>query len=146
MALALYRSSASVVPTSVRSIQRAGSSRYSTRLLPRDSGGAQRMGGQLNQQLFEAQADSADVLDFGEILREAAFRRQKLAFEGLPQAELARYNAQFVITKDGQILDHDPDLVTLTMRFFSTHPKDEQVYIAKVGGTLEIRVTTPFFI
>jgi hypothetical protein len=83
---------------------------------------------------------TAKVTELGEV----EFRRQKRAFEAILPAQLSQYSGQFVISKDGQILDHDLDLVSLTNRFFGQH-RDAQVYITRVGGMPEIRIDTPFF-
>jgi hypothetical protein len=75
---------------------------------------------------------------------ELEFQQQKEAFLAIPPLLLAQYQNQFVVSHNGEILDQDPDLPTLTGRFFAQH-EDLSVYIAKVGDTIRATIDTPFF-
>jgi hypothetical protein len=75
---------------------------------------------------------------------ELEFEQQKEAFLAIPPLFLAQYQNQFVVSRNGEILDQDPDLPTLTGRFFAQH-EDLPVYIAKVGDTIRATIDTPFF-
>jgi hypothetical protein len=82
----------------------------------------------------------AETLRFSEI----EFWQQKQAFLALPSAMLAAYTGEFVIVRNGQILDHDRSLPALTSRFFR-QVGDMAVYISRIGGESELRIDTPFF-
>lgn len=71
------------------------------------------------------------------------FEQQRLAFRMIPSAHLVRYAGEFVLSRDGQIVDHDVDLAALTRRSMETLG-DIPVYIEKVGEEFEIRIDTPF--
>jgi len=75
--------------------------------------------------------------------KEVAFLRQRRAFRAIAQGDLIRYRGQFVVAKDGQIVDHDHDLVVLSGRFFAQHPNDS-VYVTFVDGPA-LQINTPFF-
>lgn len=75
---------------------------------------------------------------------EIEFLEQKEAFLLIPPIPLAQYQGQYVVSHNGEILDHDPDLPTLTARFFETHG-DVPVYITKIGEEVDDRFDTPFF-
>jgi hypothetical protein len=66
-----------------------------------------------------------------------AFEIQKKAFQEIPARVLAQYEHQFVISRDGQIIDSDFDLPTLTRRFFKRRRRSS-VYITRVGGTAAV--------
>ena len=71
------------------------------------------------------------------------FERQRAAFLAIPKAELRRYAGEFVLSKDGAIVDHDPTMGELTRRSverFGSAP----VYFTKVGEDVEVRIDTPF--
>jgi hypothetical protein len=65
--------------------------------------------------------------------------RQRDAFLAIPKADLLRYAGEFVLTRDGRVVDHDRDLVALTSRS-GTAP----VYITRVGEDIEVGIDTPF--
>ncbi len=67
------------------------------------------------------------------------FERQRNAFLTIPKADLFRYAGEFVLSRDGQVVDHDRDLIALTSRS-GTAP----VYITRVGEDLEMGIATPF--
>lgn len=74
---------------------------------------------------------------------DSEFERQRNAFLAVPKADLLRYTGQFVLSRDGRIVDHDRDLGALTRRSvqrFGTAP----VYITKAGEDFEINIETPF--
>lgn len=73
---------------------------------------------------------------------EKEFLEQKEAFLGIPPLLLSGYQGQYIVSHDGEILDCDLDLPTLTARFFSTHG-DIPVFITKIGEELEDRFDTP---
>lgn len=75
---------------------------------------------------------------------EIEFHEQKEAFSNIPPIILAQFHNQFVVSHNGEILDHDSDLPTLTSRFFPQH-EDLPVYVAKVGDTIRATIATPFF-
>jgi len=72
------------------------------------------------------------------------FWRQRQAFEAIPRHELIPYAGKFVVSRDGQIIDNGEDLADLSRRSYQLLG-DVPVYIAKVGGQIEITVDTPFF-
>ena len=61
------------------------------------------------------------------------FEIQKKKFQRIPADVLAHYENHYVVSRNGQIVDSDLDLPTLTRRFFKNHAR-KSVYIAKVGG------------
>lgn len=61
------------------------------------------------------------------------FIKEKLFFETLTQADLKKFIGQHVAVHGQQIVDSDPDLYTLTNRFFSANPNGT-VYITFVGN------------
>ena len=65
------------------------------------------------------------------------FEIQKQRFQTIPEARLASYENQFIVSMNGRIVDSDSDLPTLTGRFFKRHP-GKSVYITKVGGAAAI--------
>jgi hypothetical protein len=67
------------------------------------------------------------------------FERQRDAFLAIPEADLLRFAGEFVLSRDGRIVDHDRDLVALTSRS-GTAP----VYITRAGEDLEMGIDTPF--
>jgi hypothetical protein len=75
---------------------------------------------------------------------EKEFLEQKEAFLNIPPLLLEEYHGQHVVSHNGQILDHDPDILTLVDRFFATHG-DMPVYITKIGPEEEQWIVTPFF-
>ena len=74
---------------------------------------------------------------------EREFRDQEQAFLDIPPLILAQYQGEFVVSQNGQIIDHDFDLPTLTYRFFTSHD-DVPVYITKIGEDVEETIETPF--
>jgi len=74
---------------------------------------------------------------------ELEFQQQKEAFLAIPPLFRVQYQNQYVVSHNGEILDHDSDLPTLTARFFAQHG-DMPVYITKVGQEEEQWVVTPF--
>jgi len=74
---------------------------------------------------------------------EKTFREQREAFLAIEPLFLAQYQGQFVVSRDGEIEDHDFDLPALTDRFFSQNP-DASVYISKVGSAAPEVIATPF--
>ena len=64
---------------------------------------------------------------------EDAFDFQKRRFLALSTSKLLPYSDQFVVSHNGQIVDSDFDLPTLTRRYFGRHSRAD-VYITKVGG------------
>ncbi len=74
--------------------------------------------------------------------QEMAFLKQKEAFERIPPLDKIRYKGQYVVSQNGQIVDHDADLVALTRRFFG-HGERTAVYITKIGGEPAV-IDTPF--
>ena len=70
------------------------------------------------------------------------FEEQKKAFLSIESSVLEQYCGQFVASLDGEIVDHDLVLASLTRRFFSKYG-DVAVYIAKVGEPIQVTVTTP---
>jgi hypothetical protein len=77
--------------------------------------------------------------------QELAFEREKLAFQTIPPNILARHVGNFVAVRAGQILDANPDLLTLMTRFFRMHGEGP-VYITRIGDDQDdLRVDTPFF-
>jgi hypothetical protein len=75
---------------------------------------------------------------------ELEFQQQKDAFSDIPPIILAQFQNMFVVSHNGNILDSDFDLPTLTARFFGHHG-DMPVYITKIGEQVEDRFDTPFF-
>jgi|SRR5581483_775052 len=77
--------------------------------------------------------------------KEIEFLHQQKAFLDIPPLMLSPYRGEFVVSHNGEILDHDRDLVTLTRRFFSQHG-DIPVYIAAAlsDDTVE-HFDTPFY-
>ena len=65
------------------------------------------------------------------------FEIQRQRFQKIPEASLASYENQFVVSMNGRIVDSDSDLPTLTGRFFKGH-SGKSVYITKVGGAAAI--------
>lgn len=61
------------------------------------------------------------------------FRRQKDAFLSIPPLLRSPYQGQYVVSRNGEIVDSDFDLLELSRRFFGAHG-DVPVYIAKVDG------------
>lgn len=76
--------------------------------------------------------------------QEIEFQQQKDAFLDIPPQNLAQYQDQYVVSHNGEILDHDQDLPTLTARFFTAHG-DIPVYISKVGQEEDQWIVTPLF-
>lgn len=73
------------------------------------------------------------------------FWLEKQAFGMIPNDRLMQYEGMFVASKDGNIVDSDPELEVLTDRFFSKFG-DVPVYMTKVGGDEDdLRIDTPFF-
>ncbi|HKV41221.1 MAG TPA: hypothetical protein VJX67_18590 [Blastocatellia bacterium] len=72
----------------------------------------------------------------------AEFEEQKKAFSVIAADQLVRYTNEFVISRNGQIVDHDKDLSILTNRFF-TRSGTVPVYITRVGGPLQVTLRTP---
>jgi hypothetical protein len=72
------------------------------------------------------------------------FELQKDAFEAIPPIILAQYQGQFVVSRDGRILDSGNDLPELTKRFFDKHGK-VHVYITRIPPAIPEQVLTPFF-
>lgn len=76
---------------------------------------------------------------------EREYREQKEAFENIPPLLLREYLGRFVIAHNGQILDSDTNLTTLTRRFFGGRDRNKPVFIAPVGIEEEESIETPFF-
>lgn len=77
--------------------------------------------------------------------RERVFLEQKEAYEDIPPLGKIRYKGQYVVSQNGQIVDHDADLVALTRRFFGQFGEHTAVYITRVGGGTPEVFDTPFF-
>ena len=75
---------------------------------------------------------------------DSEFERQKEAFQNIPHESLTGYLGEFVVSRDGEIIDHDSDLVRLGRRFFGQYG-DIAVYIARVGDPIQVTIRTPFF-
>ncbi|MCI0428859.1 MAG: hypothetical protein L0Z46_12680 [Nitrospiraceae bacterium] len=71
------------------------------------------------------------------------FERQKAAFLAIPPLFLAQYQGQFAVSRNGEIVDHDYDLPTLTDRFFAQNP-NASVYISRIGNAVPEVIATPF--
>jgi hypothetical protein len=80
------------------------------------------------------------VVELSEMDRE--FEQQKAAFKEIPPLILAQYQGQFVVSLNGEIVDSDLHLPTLTNRFINVHG-DVPVYITKVGGRQRVLLRTP---
>ena len=76
-------------------------------------------------------------------LAEREFEEQERLFEQIPPLLLEPYRGQFVASMDGQIVDSDEDLATLSRRFFETHG-DMAVFMTKVGEEFDVVIDTPF--
>lgn len=74
---------------------------------------------------------------------EREFEEQRKSFEKIPPLFLEPYKGLFVISRNGEILDADEDLDTLTSRFFSEHG-DVPIYVDKIGGQLREVIDTHF--
>lgn len=74
---------------------------------------------------------------------EKEFSEQKEAFLAIPPLLLAEYRGEYVVSHNGEILDHDTDLPTLTRRFYEQHG-DIAIYIDKVNGLITATIDTPF--
>ena len=72
------------------------------------------------------------------------FQQQKEAFNDIPSWHLSQYQGEYVVSHNGKIVDHDPDLPTLTQRFFGNHP-NKCVYITMVGKSVPESLVTPFY-
>lgn len=73
---------------------------------------------------------------------DAEFDQQKAAFNEIPPLVLMPYNGLFVASFNGEIVDSDPNLPSLTNRFFSQYG-DVPVYITRVGGRKRVLFRTP---
>jgi hypothetical protein len=76
--------------------------------------------------------------------KEREFRRQKELFLAIEPLFLAPYEGQYVISRNGVIVDHDTDLPTLTQRFVRQHGY-VPIYISRIGKPMELIIDTPFF-
>jgi hypothetical protein len=76
--------------------------------------------------------------------KERAFYEQKAAFLSIRPLFLSQYGDKYVASMNGEIIDSDNDLATLSSRFFQQHG-DVPVYITKVGSIQPESVVTPFF-
>lgn len=74
---------------------------------------------------------------------EREFEEQKKLFENIPPLLLEPYRGLFVISHNGEILDADEKLDTLTNRFFSEHA-DMPIYVDKIGGQFREVIDTHF--
>lgn len=74
---------------------------------------------------------------------EQEFYEQKEAYLAIPPLILAPYKGQYVVVHNGEILDSDSDLPTLTGRFFAEH-EDMPIYVTKVGEEIAATIDTPF--
>jgi hypothetical protein len=74
--------------------------------------------------------------------REAEFDKQKQAFQRIPAAELECYKNQFIVSHNGQVVDHDEDLSALTNRYFA-RSGDVPVYITRIGEPIKITLRAP---
>ena len=70
------------------------------------------------------------------------FEEQKRAFDAIPAQHLAQYGGRFVASRDGEIVDSDETLATLTRRFFQDHG-DVAVYITRIGAPIQFRLSSP---
>ena len=71
------------------------------------------------------------------------YEKQRDAFLAIPSAVLSQFLGEYVLSRDGKIVDHDLCLSNLTRRSverFGAGP----VYVTKVGGDLEASIDTPF--
>jgi hypothetical protein len=78
---------------------------------------------------------------------EEEFNRQEQAFNAKAENEplfLSPYQGKFVIAYNGEILEHDSDLQSLSTRFFSKNP-DIPAIIKKIGDNPPLIIDTPFF-
>lgn len=77
--------------------------------------------------------------------QEIEFQQQKDAFMAIPPIILAQYQNKFVVSYNGEIMDSDFDLPTLTARFFNEHG-DMPVFVARIGNDdFNVTIDTPFF-
>lgn len=74
---------------------------------------------------------------------EIEFQEQEHAFHRILPLDLVPYAGEYVVSRDGRIVDHDVDLPTLTNRFFSRYG-DLPVYITKIGEEESEAIDTPF--
>lgn len=75
---------------------------------------------------------------------ELEYWTQKQAFLLIPKDQRLRYSGQFVVARDGRIMDSDADLATLVNRFFSRFG-DAPAYVTKIDGAIDFHIATPFF-
>jgi hypothetical protein len=95
--------------------------------------------------LVSSQNATATVLRRApEQLHDVEFQRQKEAFNNIPPAILEPYQGRFVAVRNGEIVDSDIDLATLTGRFFHQYG-DVPVFITKVGESIQVTIHTPLF-
>ncbi len=74
---------------------------------------------------------------------EMEFKQQEQAFRRILPLELVAFAGEYVVSRDGSIVDHDVDLPTLTNRFFSQYG-DVPVYVTKIGEEESEVIDTPF--
>jgi hypothetical protein len=70
------------------------------------------------------------------------FDQQKAAFNEIPPLVLLPFQGLFVASRNGEIVDSDANLPSLTNRFFSQYG-DVPVYITRVGGRRRVLLRTP---
>lgn len=74
---------------------------------------------------------------------EREFREQERLFQQITPLFLEPYRGLYIAAHDGEIVDSDADLDTLTNRFF-TENGDVPVYVTRVGEEMEEVIDTPF--
>jgi hypothetical protein len=70
------------------------------------------------------------------------FEKQKTAFKKIPPLALVPYQGLFVASRNGEIVDSDTDLPSLTNRFFSQYG-DVPVCITRIGRRPRVLLRTP---
>lgn len=75
---------------------------------------------------------------------EVTFRIQRDAFLKIPPLIKQQYRGEYIISKDGAIVDHDSDIDRLTERFFGNQ-RPVDVFITLINGETEAALDTPFF-
>lgn len=71
------------------------------------------------------------------------FEKQKLAFKSIPTQSLEPFLGQFVVSRNGTVVDHDTDLVALNLRVIERYG-NLPVYITRLGK--KAKMPTPFVV
>jgi hypothetical protein len=74
---------------------------------------------------------------------ELSFWQQRRAFHAIPPTTLSGFTGEYVMSRDGRIIDHDRDLWQLTRRWAQTLG-GVPVYIGRVNAPMEVDIDTPF--